>query len=41
MEKDRTELNDLSESKPEIMEELKQKYYEWADKCGVVERPIE
>ena len=40
MEVDRTELNDLAERKPEIVEELKQKYYKWADKCGVVQRPI-
>ena len=35
MEADRTELNDLSDNHPEIVQELKELYDAWAAKCNV------
>ncbi len=35
MEADRTELNDLSDEKPELMEELRSDFEEWAEEVGV------
>jgi len=36
MEKDRTELNDLSTKHPEIVSELSKEYDEWAKRCKVL-----
>jgi len=36
MEKDRTELKDLSNNHPEIVKDLSEKYDEWAKKCKVL-----
>jgi hypothetical protein len=36
MEKDRSELNDLSDQFPEIKQRLIGKWETWADKIGVV-----
>ncbi|MBS3764232.1 MAG: arylsulfatase, partial [Planctomycetes bacterium] len=35
MEADRTELNDLADAKPEVMQELRRKFENWAEKVGV------
>jgi len=35
LEQDRTELNNLAEKYPGIVQELKAKYEEWAKNCGV------
>ena len=35
LQADRTELNDLAEKQPEIAEDLKRPYDEWAKRCGV------
>lgn len=35
MEKDRTELHDLSDEKPDLVSELKAKYVAWAERVGV------
>lgn len=38
MEKDRTELNNLSQERPELVKELIRKYDNWANRVGVVPR---
>lgn len=37
MQKDRSELNDLSGEYPEKVEELKKAYFEWANRCDVMD----
>jgi arylsulfatase A-like enzyme len=37
MEADRTELNDLSQVHPEIVEDLSAEYFRWAKRCGVMD----
>ncbi|ARN57450.1 arylsulfatase [Sedimentisphaera salicampi] len=39
MEADRTELSDLAEKKPELVKELSQKWYEWAEKVNCIPKP--
>jgi arylsulfatase len=41
MEKDRTELNDLSEKYPDRVERMKARYQQWADHVGVRPWPLE
>jgi len=38
MENDRTEIHDISDKYPKVVEQLKARYYEWAKKVGVRER---
>lgn len=40
METDRTEMNNLSDKKPEKVEKMKQMYAEWAKRCGVLPWPV-
>lgn len=37
IEAERSEINDLVDEKPEIVEELKKLYFAWAERCGVLE----
>ncbi len=39
MKADRTEMNNLIASKPELANELKQKWYAWAERCNVLPWP--
>jgi arylsulfatase len=41
MEKDRTELNELSEKYPDRVERMKARYQQWADHVGVRPWPLE
>ncbi len=38
MEKDRTEMTNVAEQYPEIVEDFSQQYDKWADRCGVIPR---
>ena len=37
METDRSELTDLASDNPAIVNELKEQYFAWAKRCGVME----
>ncbi len=41
MEKDRTELNNVADEEPELVQEMAAMWQEWADRTGIVPRPYQ
>ena len=36
MVEDRTETNDLAEATPALVDELSERWWDWAERCGVL-----